>query len=79
MLAKTLEPKLMQNTFKGGLISDGIFILVPFSTTKLLSVEAKNSQVILRIVLLILTKFLQKSQIRRALLQEFKLEKNIEI
>ena len=36
----------------------------------LLSVEVKNSQVILRIVLPILTKFLQKSQICRALLQE---------
>jgi hypothetical protein len=40
------------------------------TTTKLLSAEVKNSQVILRIVLPILTKFLQKSQIRRALLQE---------
>ena len=39
-------------------------------TTKLLSAEVKNSQVILRIVLPILTKFLQKSQIRRVLLQE---------
>ena len=36
----------------------------------LLSVEVKNSQVILRIVLPILTKFFQKSQICRALLQE---------
>ena len=35
-------------------------------TTKLLSAEMKNSQVILRIVLPILTKFLQKSQICRA-------------
>ena len=39
-------------------------------TTKLLSAEVKNTQVILRIVLSILTKFLQESQIRRALLQE---------
>ena len=40
------------------------------SKTKLLSDEVKKSQVILRIVLPILTKFLQKSQIRRVLLQE---------
>ena len=39
-------------------------------TTKLLGAEVKNSQVILRIALPILTKFLQKSQIRRARLQE---------
>jgi len=39
-------------------------------TTKLVSAEVKNSQVILWIDLPILTKFLQKSQIRRALLQE---------
>ena len=41
-----------------------------YFTTKLLSAEVNNSQVILRIVLPILTKFLQKSQIPRALLQE---------
>ena len=41
------------------------------STTKLMSAEVKNSQVIMGIVLPILTKFLQKSQIRTApLLQE---------
>ena len=40
------------------------------NTTQLLSAEVKNSQVILRIVLPILTKFLQKSQIRTVLLQE---------
>ena len=39
-------------------------------TTKLLNAKVKNSQVILWIVLPILTKFLQKSQIGRALLQE---------
>ena len=39
-------------------------------TTKLLSAEVENSQAILCIILPILTKFLQKSQIRRALLQE---------
>ena len=43
---------------------------VTAATTKLLSAQVKNSKVILRIVLPILTKFLQKSQIRRALLQE---------
>ena len=36
-------------------------------TTKLLGAEVKNSQVILRIVLPILKKFLQKSQIYRVL------------
>ena len=40
------------------------------STAKLMSAEVKNSQVILKIVLPILTKFLQKSQIHTALLQE---------
>ena len=40
------------------------------SSTKLLSAEVKNSQVILRIALLILTKFLQIGQIRRVLLQD---------
>ena len=35
-----------------------------------MSAEVKNSQVIMGIVLPILTKFLQKSQIRTALLQE---------
>ena len=40
------------------------------SRTKLLSAEVKNSQVILQMVLPILTKFVQKSQIRRLLLKE---------
>ena len=39
-------------------------------TTKQLSAEVKNRQVILWIVLPILTKFLQRSQIRKALLHE---------
>ena len=39
-------------------------------TTKLMSAKVKNSQVILRIILPILTKFFQKSQSHRALLQE---------
>ena len=41
-----------------------------YCTTKLLNAKVKNSQIILRIVLPIPTKFLQKSQICRALLQE---------
>ena len=45
-------------------------VVLNLSTTKLLSAKVKNSHVILRIVLPILTKFLQKSQIRRALFQE---------
>ena len=43
---------------------------VTAATTKLLSAKVKNSKVILRIFLPILTKLLQKSQSRRALLQE---------
>ena len=43
---------------------------VTAATTKLLSAKVKNSKVILRIFLPILTKLLQKSQIRRALLQK---------
>jgi hypothetical protein len=45
-------------------------LLTVQTTAKLLSAEVKNSQIILRIVLPIVTKFLKKSQICRALLQE---------
>ena len=44
-------------------------ILQVVATTKLLNSKVINIQVILRSVLLILTKFIQKSQIHRALLQ----------